>query len=280
MLHRVRPGAYAAMDAWEALDPAGQHALLARAVLSHARAEAVLSHVSAVPEYDAPTWQLPLDVVHLTRLDRHGGRHEAGVHQHQGRLREGDVVTRNDVAVTSATRLAIDITTVASVEAALAVLNDLLHRGHTTLAQIAERYSSMANDPFTLRTDLVLRLADPRIESVGESRTLFCCWRQGLPAPVPQWEIRDETGHLVARLDFAWPEHRAWLEFDGRQKYVEYLRTGESVTDAVLREKRREEMIGELTGWRCLRITWADLADPVRLAQRIRAFLRLTPAAS
>ena len=63
------------------------------------------------------------------------------------------------------------------------------------------------------------------------------------------------------------------MEFDGRQKYVQFLREGESVTDAVLREKRREDMVCELTGWRCMRITWADLADPVRLAARIRAFL-------
>lgn len=123
----------------------------------------------------------------------------------------------------------------------------------------------------------MLRLAHPRIESVGETRTLFCCWSQGLPAPEPQW-IVSEHGREIARLDFAWPELGVWLEFDGRQKYVKFLREGETVTDAVLREKRREERIAELTGWRCIRITWADLADPVRLAARLRAFLRMTAA--
>jgi hypothetical protein len=171
--------------------------------------------------------------------------------------------------------LAIDITTVATVETALCVVNHLLHQGLTSQSSIETRYATMDHDPFTLSTDLVLRLADPRIESVGESRSWHFFWRQGLPAPEPQWVV-SEAGREIARLDFAWPDLGCWLEFDGRQKYVRYLRDGETVTDAVLREKRREERITELTGWRCIRITWADLADPIRLAARIRAFLRLT----
>ena len=55
-----------------------------------------------------------------------------------------------------------------------------------------------------------------------------------------------------------------WVEFDGREKYTRYLRDGETVTDAVLREKRREERVRELTGWICVRIAWAELADPRR----------------
>jgi hypothetical protein len=40
-----------------------------------------------------------------------------------------------------------------------------------------------------------------------------------------------------------------------------------------MREKRREDRIRELTGWRCIRITWADLFHPERTAARIRAML-------
>jgi len=278
-LVRVRRGAFAASEIWDAQDSSGRHALLARAVVRQSRTAVVLSHVSALPEFGAPTWGLSLDSVHLTRRDQRAGRKEAGVVQHHGRLIDGDVVSPRDVEVTSGTRLAIDITTVATVESALCVVNHLLNEGLTDLHKIKARYASMAHDPFTLRTNLVLRLADPRIESVGESRTWHFCWNQGLPAPEPQWVIWQDDREF-ARLDFAWPEHKVWLEFDGRQKYVKYLREGESITDAVLREKRREERITELTGWRCIRITWADLADPVRLAARIRAILRLTASAA
>jgi hypothetical protein len=74
-------------------------------------------------------------------------------------------------------------------------------------------------------------------------------------------------------VDYAWPELGVFLEFDGRIKYQELLKEGESVTDVVLREKKREELICRLTGWRCIRITWADLYQPERTAAAIRALL-------
>ena len=277
-LHRIRPGAYVAGETWADLDEPDRHRLRARAVLRNARTPVVLSHASAVPEYGGPTWGLDLSDVHVTRTDRRAGRNEAGVRQHQGKLTGDDVVLRGGITVTSATKLAIDITTVAPLEASLCVVNHLLHERLTDLERIGSRYDGMQNDPNTLRTGLVLRLADPRMESVGETRTYVCCWRQSLPAPVPQFVVNDAQGREVARLDFAWPALGRWLEFDGRQKYVSYLRDGESVADAVLREKRREDMIREITGWQCLRITWADLSDQDRLGARIRRFLAAVPA--
>jgi hypothetical protein len=271
--HRVRHGAYVGAKAWNDLGDVEQHALLARAVLKQARAQLVLSHISALPEYAAPMWGLPRDCVHVTRRDRHAGRKESGVCQHQGLLLPGDVELRRGVEVTSAARTAIDITTVATTEQSLVVVNHLLHHAHTTLEAVRARYAGMDQNPFTLHTDLVLRLADPRIESVGESRTFFLCWSQGLPVPQPQFIVNDELGREYARLDFAWPELGVWLEFDGKEKYVKYLRDGESVADAVLREKGREDRIRELTGWRCVRISWADLFHPERTAARIRSML-------
>jgi hypothetical protein len=271
--HRIRHGAYVGAQAWNELSNADQHALLARAVLRQARAEMVLSHISALPEYGAPLWGLPTGVVHVTRRDRRAGRKESGVQQHQGILMPDDVVVRRGVEVTSATRTAIDITTVADTERSLAVVNHLLHEEYTTLEEVRGRYSSMERHPFTLHTDLVLRLADPRIESVGESRTFFLCWSQGLPVPEPQVIVPDHGRGEVFRLDFAWPERGVWLEFDGKEKNDKHLREGETVADAVLREKRREDRVRELTGWRCIRITWADLFFPERTAARIRALL-------
>jgi hypothetical protein len=32
--------------------------------------------------------------------------------------------------------------------------------------------------------------------------------------------------------------------------------------------------VRELTGWTCIRVTWTDLNDPARLADRIRAAMR------
>lgn len=277
-LRRVRRGAYCPGPIWESADDAARHALVARAVVRQARTGVVLSHVSALPEYTAPMWGLPHDTTHVIRRDQRAGRKERGVRQHQGVLLDGDVIVRNGLAVTSPDRTPLDITTLVGIEASLVVMNDFLHRRLTTPERLAARAEHMRHDPHTLRTDLVLRLADPRIESVGESRTTFLCWRHGIPAPEPQWRLVDEQGRLVARLDFAWPELQCWMEFDGRGKYVKLVRDGESVVDVVLKEKRRESMISEITGWRCIRITWADLHNPERTAARILAFLRRAPA--
>jgi hypothetical protein len=177
----------------------------------------------------------------------------------------------------SATRTALEVTTCASTEVSLIVVNDFLHRRLTTVPDLQQRYAAMCHDPYTLKTDLVLRLADPRLESLAETRTWFMCYRHGVRAPTPQYQLRDDIGDLIARLDFAWPELGVWLEVDGRQKYVKYLREGESVVDVVLREKERESMIAEITGWRCIRITWADLADPAATVARIIRLLGVTP---
>ena len=110
---------------------------------------------------------------------------------------------------------------------------------------------------------------------MGESRTYYFLWRNHFPAPEPQFEVYDGP-LLFAYLDFAFPDLGFWIEFDGKEKYLKFRRHGETVVDAVIREKQRESRIAELTGWRCVRITWADLADPARLARRIRSVMAST----
>jgi hypothetical protein len=276
VIRRIRTGAYAAADAWDPLPPVDRHRVLARAVVAKAGTRVALSHITAAVEHGAPTWGLPLDDIHITRTDRRAGRREAGVCQHRGRLLESDIHAREQILVTSPTKTALDITTIASLEQSLCVVNDLLHRGLTDIGKLAARYELMMQDPHTLRTEMVLRLADPRLASVGESRTYALLWRNSLPAPTLQYAVASD-GHTFAYLDFAWPELGRWIEFDGLEKYVKFLRPGETAADAVIREKRREDRVREVTGWRCLRITWAELADPVRLAMRVRAFLGLAP---
>ncbi len=270
---RVRHGAYTFADEWTSLTPVEQHAVVAMAVLRTSKTKVVISHTTALVLAGAPVWGLPLTEVHVTRLDRRGGRREAGVAQHRGRLDPDDVTSVNGVAITSPTRTALDLTTITDVEHSLPVLDHFLHTEQTTTAWLRAGSLGMREWANTLTTDLAIALADGRSESVGESRSRFVFWRGGLPAPVPQYEVLDSRGHVMARLDFAWPERGVYVEFDGREKYTKYVRPGESVVDAVLREKRREELVGELTGWRCVRITWADLHDPQRVVGRISSAL-------
>lgn len=270
-LARPRRGAYVEGSAWRALDELGRHELTARAAVMQAGRAVVISHASALVVQGAPRWGLDLGAVHLTSRDGIGGRGESGIIRHRGALLDGDVVDVRGLAVTSPARALLELATTSNAETSLVHVNDLLHRGLTTIPELRRRYEgAMAHWPRSLATDLVLRLADHRCESVAESRFFFLCFHCGLPAPQPQYKVYDMRGRLVAILDFAWPDLGVFAEIDGRGKYLELRREGESIQDAVLREKARENLVRRLTGMRGLRFDWADIERPERTARIVR----------
>jgi hypothetical protein len=272
-LHRIRHGAYIPAETWAALDATGRHRAAARAVLRTAHPTAVLSHASSVLEHDAPTWDVDLSAVHLTRTDGAAGRREAGVVHHCGALHHDEVMTRHLLPVTSPGRALIELTTHASVEASLVSANWLLQQGVTSAAELDGHLQRFQRWPGSLTSDLVVRLSDPRNAWPGEARLSHLLWREHLPRPSPQYEVYDESGRLVAILDFALPGFGVFIEFDGMLKYTRLRREGETMEDVILREKRREELVCVLTGWVCIRVTWEDLGRPSLTARRIRAVL-------
>jgi very-short-patch-repair endonuclease len=88
--------------------------------------------------------------------------------------------------------------------------------------------------------------------------------------PQPQYPITNSSGRVISRVDFAWPTLGVFLEFDGKVKYEKLLKDGERASDVVIAEKKREERICRVMGWRCIRLTWADLERPDRTASMIR----------
>lgn len=272
-LHRVRHGSYVAAPLWAELSAVDRHRVLLRAVLRRAHPSTVATHISAAVERGAPTWGISLREVHVTRTDGKPGRREAGVVHHRGRLTQEDVEVVNGIPVSRTARCAVEVTTMATVEPALVVVNGMLHAGMLTREAFAAEVDDCKHWPDTLATTIVLRLCDARVESVAESRTLFLCWAQHLPRPEPQVPVVDEWGRVFAYVDFGWLDEGVFLEFDGRIKYERFRRKGETLEEFLMREKKREERICQLTGWVCIRITWEDLAHPERTARRIRAIL-------
>jgi hypothetical protein len=83
-------------------------------------------------------------------------------------------------------------------------------------------------------------------------------FRYGIPMPQLQYRVVDHNGVLVGIADFGWEEFRHLGEFDGKVKYQRLLRPGESPSDSVVREKRREDrMRASLRGM--TRFTWASV---------------------
>jgi very-short-patch-repair endonuclease len=272
-LHRVRHGSYVDRAFWESLSVTDQYRVLIRAVLKRAHPTAVVSHISAAVERGAPVWCISLDEVHLTRTDGKTGRREAGVVHHRGHMPEDHVEHVNGLPLSAPARCAIEVTTMTTVEPALVTVNGMLHAGMLSSGQLAAMAQSLKHWPDSLNTALVIRLCDARIESVGETRFDFLCWSQHLSRPTPQVKVRDEFGQVVARVDFAWPDLGVFVEFDGKEKYRRFRRENESLEEFLMREKKREERICQVTGWVCIRIGWADLEQPQRTARRLRRVL-------
>ena len=78
----------------------------------------------------------------------------------------------------------------------------------------------------------------------------------------------------MARVDFLFRAQRVVVEFDGAVKYGGPGTQGQL---ALVAEKRREDTIRRL-GYVVVRLTWADLASPERVASLIRAAIRLAAA--
>jgi hypothetical protein len=270
---RVRQGAYVVRPVWEAADRLARYRLLVEAVQQQYDDTVALSHTSACIAQGGPNWALDLSAVHLTNLHARGDRSTAGVVHHRGVCRVDDVTRADGRWQTSPARTAMDTACLAGRDAAVAVLDWYQRSGMATRDQLTAVFEGMRTWPDTLALHRVLQLSTGLAESVGETRTYLLCKDQRLPTPVQQLEILHPSGRLAGRVDFAWPDRRVMAEFDGRQKYLRLRRPGETIEQAVLREKEREDLLRELTGWLMIRLVWADLDRPEATAERIlRAF--------
>ncbi len=271
--HRIRHGIYCFSDIWTALTPEEQHLTHARGILRVTPGKVMLSHTTALLAHGIAVWGMPLDRIHLTRIAGGPARLERDVVHHVGSTRPAERLMVNGLPVIAPARAVLESAARSNTEAGLVAADSALHLGKCTREELEETYRSMLYWPDTNKLHLLMYMADALADSAGESRMRHAFWRQGLPKPVLQYPVRDETGRLIAILDFAWPEHRLWAEFDGRLKYGRLLRPGETAGDAVFREKRREDRVRELLNWRCARVTWDELDRPIELGIRMRRLM-------
>jgi hypothetical protein len=116
----------------------------------------------------------------------------------------------------------------------------------------------------------LISLADPRAESPMESEARLAMIDGGLPIPELQYELIDGNGEL-RRLDFAWPELRVAVEYDGMDWH--------SGPDAMKRDRRRQAALGAID-WVAMAIVFDDVRHrPWEFVARIDAQLRRAQAA-
>lgn len=274
---RLTRGAYAvrgatveAMPPWE--QAAWLHVLSARAVYHRLGGRAVVSHQSALLLYGVRVRELDLRRVHVTRF-RGAGRSGGAVCQHAARPAVDAVCELDGVRTTPAARAVIETVQGTSHRVAVSVVDQAMRLRIATRQQLTDTLALFAGRTGVRRAARAVQFGDGRAESVGESWLRVVLAELGLPAPLPQAEIRDEQGAFVARVDFLFAEYGVIVEFDGAVKY------GEGGTSALLAEKAREDRLRDL-GYQVVRVTWADLEDPAALLRRIRrAITRSAPLA-
>lgn len=128
---------------------------------------------------------------------------------------------------------------------------------------ISERVHERRDRRGTLQAVELLDLARGDSESPAESWTLLDLVDGGLPIPEQQVSVADIDGNEIYRLDFAWPEFRVAVEYDGYVTHVERA-DRDAARDADLRRR----------GWIVVRATADDLRDPTRLITAVTEALR------
>lgn len=267
----IRRGVYSAAGFAE-LGADQQHAVRARAAVV-AAPSLVVSHVSAAVLHGLPVRAAALRRVHLTRPGTSGGRSQPDRVLHVGRLTEAEIVEINGTATTSVARTLSDLARSEPFEAGVMVADAALHREPELVSSVVEALARSRHQRGAAGARRSLFFADGRSESVGESRLRVFCRVAGLPVPDLQCRVRDGSGCVVARTDFAYSEGGLLVEFDGMIKYGALLRDGRTPAQALQAEKAREDALREL-GWQVLRVIWADLRDPERLAARFTAAIQ------
>lgn len=273
--HRIRRGAYVFTDEWARLDDVGRHRIRSSAVLRSLGDAVALSHVSGVVRHGIDCWNLPLERVHVTRLDGGPGRIEGDVVHHEGFCTDDDVVMVANERVLRPERCVLEAASRSDAETAWCLLDSGLRAGGFDRPTLERAYAVMEHWPFMHRVAPFVPLADGRSGSVGETRGrwLFRC--HGIPTPELQFEVRRADGSIAGITDWAWPECRAFGEFDGELKYGRLLRPGQEAGDVVFEEKRREDELRELTGLTMIRLIWSDYDRPMETVRRVQRVLRL-----
>jgi len=272
--HRFRRGYYSFGDVWSALSDVERHRVRSRAVL-HSLGDAVaLSHVSASVFHGVDIWGIPLDRVHVTRLDGGAGRVEGDVVHHEGLCVEKDVVEVGGDLVMRPERAAIEAVGRVDSEVALAHFDSVLHHGRCDADALQRQFDRMSRWPFTQHLHIAVRMSDGHSASIGESRGRSFCFRHRLPLPELQHDVYGQDGSLLGTCDWWWPEYDLLGEFDGELKYGRLLAPGQQPGDVVFAEKQREDLIREATGLRMIRVIWHDYERPRLLVARMERMLR------
>jgi very-short-patch-repair endonuclease len=100
----------------------------------------------------------------------------------------------------------------------VALIDAMLNRRLVTVTSLSDAVATHATRRGSARARAALRRADAAAESPWETRLRLLLHRAGIPV-VSQHVVHDEHGNFVARVDFALPELKIAVEYDGAHHF-------------------------------------------------------------
>ncbi|MBN9177721.1 MAG: hypothetical protein J0I43_10185 [Microbacterium sp.] len=272
----MRYGAAVATTPWGLAHDETRQRMRAHAVAALARGECfAFSDITAAAFHDIPLVGVDASRVHTTPFSDNPSKTHRDVVRHKIPLRARDVTVRDGLWVTSLDRTLFDLVRRLRFEPALAALCAGLHQcragsaGRAEVdraaeaqlrAQVAERVDAAAGSRGIHNARLVLELADGRVESPGESRSLARMWEARLP--IPDLQVPVETAEGIYVPDFSWPELRMFGEFDGEVKRFDpAMASGRTPFQVSEDQAHRRRAVERATGWRGMHWGWDESAD-------------------
>jgi len=170
------------------------------------------------------------------------------------------VVVHRGVRATTAEATAVDLAGTGTLDEAVVLVDRLVAAQATTLAKV-RALAGAASGRGCRQAQAAAALADGLAGSPQETRLRLLLHRSALPRPVAQFVVRDAAG-FVARVDFAWPEAKVAVEYEG-------VWHGESQQQVAADRRRLNRLTA--AGWTVVFVTAADLHRPVELIARIGA---------
>jgi hypothetical protein len=236
------------------------HAVRARVAAGVLLPEAVVSGRSA-----AVLWGVGLadadDDVELTRPSASHPVRVPGLRVRRAGIAPELVRRRHGVRVTSPEATAVRLACCLPLEEAVIAVDRLTVSGIVDLGPIRDLASSVRGAG-SARARRAVALADGLAESPQETRLRLLLGTSGLPMPVAQYRVVVD-GRSIARVDFAWPDRKIALEYDG----LWHAEPGQFARDRQRLNRLRA------AGWQVVFVTAVDMRHPEELVARIEAAL-------
>ncbi len=251
-LQRIQRGAYIYTRDAQALTP--EERLTVRCIAAQMMGlQGIFSHTSAAALWGLDVLSVPqmISVYSCSHSTSDKGR----ITRHYSATGPEEVtrLPGTSIMVTTVARTLQDCARTRPFREAVVLADSIMRRGLLEPREVTEillnltGYGSSAGP-------LLAQAVDASSESAGESLTRCLLMEHMLPLPVTQYPISCE-GHNY-RVDFAWPEARVILEFDGEQKYVDH--PGRDRYEAA-----RDRALTR-AGWTVVHLTWADIFQKER----------------